>query len=151
MDRLTVREPHKSMAYLTKVKTDEQEIEASRNTCLCIMESWERLAAYEDTGMTPAECLASREEVKRLTAIVQKEMPELKRAVDEFEPKHRELCSLLDSTVMEKSALSAERDGLAKWQAQAREVMRVLLSRYSMLNPNIKDRLRKLAGESPIP
>jgi uncharacterized protein YdbL (DUF1318 family) len=55
MDRLTAREPHKSMAYLTKVKTDEQEIEASRNTCLCIMESWERLAAYEDTGMTPEE------------------------------------------------------------------------------------------------
>jgi chromosome segregation ATPase len=173
MDRLTAREPHKSMAYLTKVKTDEQEIEASRNTCLCIMESWDRLAAYEDTGYTPedvaklaaelleyratgtvdecetrkagceecdiahrdfehsqdpkyakfaaltekrdqlaAELLEARAENERLTSIVQKEMPELKRAVNEFEPMHRELCGLLDRTVMEKSALTAERDKL---------------------------------------
>jgi hypothetical protein len=55
MDRLTKRTP-KGDAYLANVKDDEQEVECrSRNTAQCIMDSWERLAAYEDTGMEPAE------------------------------------------------------------------------------------------------
>ena len=90
-----------------------------------------------------AECLASREEVERLTA-------ELLRAHEQHEADKKVLqrhMDYIDALTAELNALKAERDGLAKWQAQAREVMRVLLSRYSMLNPNIKDRLRKLAGE----
>jgi hypothetical protein len=55
MDRLTGRTP-KGDAYLANVKDDEQEVECrSRNTAQCIMDSWERLAAYEDTGLTPAD------------------------------------------------------------------------------------------------
>ena len=55
MERLTAR-THDGHAYLANVKDDEQEVECrSRNTAQCIMDSWERLAAYEDTGLSPAD------------------------------------------------------------------------------------------------
>ena len=55
MNRLTKRTPD-GHAYLVNVKSDEQEVDcASRNTAQCIMDSWERLAAYEDTGLSPAD------------------------------------------------------------------------------------------------
>ena len=55
VERLTAR-THDGHAYLANVKDDEQEVEcASRNTAQCIMDSWERLAAYEDTGLSPAD------------------------------------------------------------------------------------------------
>ncbi|MFV0399181.1 MAG: hypothetical protein ACK5LX_01000 [Oscillospiraceae bacterium] len=52
MDRITARTPD-GLAYLAKVRPNEQEVEASRHTCECIYESWQRLAAYEDTGLSP--------------------------------------------------------------------------------------------------
>ena len=55
MERLTAR-THDGHAYLANVKDDEKEVECgSRNTALCIIDSWERLAAYEDTGLSPAD------------------------------------------------------------------------------------------------
>ena len=55
VERLTAR-THDGHAYLVNVKSDEQEVDcASRNTAQCIMDSWERLAAYEDTGLSPAD------------------------------------------------------------------------------------------------
>ena len=55
MERLTAR-THDGHAYLANVKDDEQEVECrSRNTAQCIMDSWERLAAHEDTGLSPAD------------------------------------------------------------------------------------------------
>ena len=55
-DRLTNR-THDGHAYLVNVKDDEQEVECkSENTAQCILDSWERLAAYEDTGLTPEVC-----------------------------------------------------------------------------------------------
>ena len=54
-ERLTNR-THDGHAYLVNVKDDEQEVECkSENTAQCILDSWERLAAYEDTGLTPEE------------------------------------------------------------------------------------------------
>ena len=64
VERLTAR-THDGHAYLANVKDDEQEVECrSRNTAQCIMDSWERLAAYEDTGLSPADipALAARAE-----------------------------------------------------------------------------------------
>ena len=62
MERLTAR-THDGHAYLANVKDDEQEVECrSRNTAQCIMDSWERLAAYEDTGIEP-------EEIKQMCAL----------------------------------------------------------------------------------
>ena len=56
MDRLTARTDG-GIAYLVNVKQDEQEVDCkSRNTAQCIIDSWERLAAYEDTGLTPEVC-----------------------------------------------------------------------------------------------
>ena len=55
MERLTNR-THDGHAYLVNVKDDEQEVECkSENTAQCILDSWERLAAYEDLGLTPEE------------------------------------------------------------------------------------------------
>ena len=56
MDRLTARN-EQGQAYLVNVKDNEQEVEASRNTCQCLYDSWQRLAAYEDIG-TPEQCAA---------------------------------------------------------------------------------------------
>jgi len=42
------------MAYLVNVKNDEQEVECKYpNTLRCILDSFQRLAEYEDTGFTP--------------------------------------------------------------------------------------------------
>ena len=60
MERLTNR-THDGHAYLVNVKDDEQEAECkSENTAQCILDSWERLAAYEDLG-TVEELAALKE------------------------------------------------------------------------------------------
>ena len=44
------------MAYLVNVKPDEQDVESSYpNTLRCIVDSFERLAAFEDSGLSPEE------------------------------------------------------------------------------------------------
>ena len=59
-ERLTNR-THDGHAYLVNVKDDEQEVDCkSRNTAQCIMDSWDRLAAYEDLG-TVEELAALKE------------------------------------------------------------------------------------------
>ena len=61
MERLTNR-THDGHAYLVNVKDDEQEVECkSENTAQCILDSWERLADYEDTGLMPEELAALKE------------------------------------------------------------------------------------------
>jgi hypothetical protein len=56
MERLTARSPKNNMAYLVKVKPDEQEVESPYpNTLEAIIESFKRLAEYEDTGFNPEE------------------------------------------------------------------------------------------------
>jgi predicted Zn-ribbon and HTH transcriptional regulator len=93
----------------------------------------DRLAAYEDTGMTPAECLASREEVKWLEAELLEARAEIERlkqdndavkkwyksACDQAQRwqdsyttlKNQEIEELADLTA-ELKALKAERDEL---------------------------------------
>jgi len=58
MKRLTARSPKNNMAYLVNVKQNEQELEGSYDTLMCIRECFERLAQYEDTGLTPEEIVA---------------------------------------------------------------------------------------------
>lgn len=49
MERLTARSVKNNMAYLVKVKPDEQEVESPYpNTLNAIIESFQRLAEYED-------------------------------------------------------------------------------------------------------
>lgn len=47
MERLTARTPE-GIAYLAKVRPNEQEVEASKHTCECLYESWQKLADIED-------------------------------------------------------------------------------------------------------
>jgi hypothetical protein len=68
MDRLTARSPKNNLAYLVKVKSNEQAVDGSYNTLMCIRESFEYLAAYEDTGLTPEQVVAQKAENTRLRA-----------------------------------------------------------------------------------
>lgn len=57
MDRLTARSPKNNMAYLVNIKNDEQALEGSYNTLMCVRDALERLARYEDTGLVPEEII----------------------------------------------------------------------------------------------
>jgi hypothetical protein len=66
MERLTERSVKNNMAYLLNVKPDEQEIESPYpNTLKCIMDSFDHLAAYEDTGLTPEQIQAQQHEINK--------------------------------------------------------------------------------------
>jgi hypothetical protein len=55
MSRLTAR-TETGHAYLVNVKLDEQEVDSPhKNTLQCILDCFDRLAAYEDTGLDPEE------------------------------------------------------------------------------------------------
>jgi predicted Zn-ribbon and HTH transcriptional regulator len=61
-DRLTNRSPKNNLAYLVKVMPDEQSVESPYpNTLKAILESLQRLAAYEDTGLSPEEIEQTKE------------------------------------------------------------------------------------------
>lgn len=56
MNRLTTRRADNGLAYLVGVKPNEQEVNSPHpNTLRCILDCFERLADYEDTGLTPEE------------------------------------------------------------------------------------------------
>lgn len=55
MDRLTARSPNNNMAYLVGVKSNEQDLEGSYNTLVCIRDAFEKLAQYEETGLSPED------------------------------------------------------------------------------------------------
>lgn len=55
MERLTAKASN-GMAYLVKVRPDEQDVDSPYpDTLRCILESFKRLAEYEDTGLYPEE------------------------------------------------------------------------------------------------
>jgi hypothetical protein len=54
--RLTARSPKNNMAYLVNVRPNEQAVDSIYpDTLKCILDSFERLAAYEDSGLWPFE------------------------------------------------------------------------------------------------
>ena len=53
IQRLTARSPKNNMAYLVNVKKNEQDLEGSYNTLLCVRDAFEALAKYEETGLSP--------------------------------------------------------------------------------------------------
>ena len=64
-ERLTARSPKNSMAYLINVKQNEQDVESPYpNTLRCIMDSFNRLASYEDSGLSPEEVQELKVSVK---------------------------------------------------------------------------------------
>ncbi len=93
MDRLTARTPDKGLAYLAKVKPNEQEVESKYpDTLKCIMESWERLATYEDTGLMPDEILFLKKELEQ----VKKERDAAVECINQIENYLRALESATD-------------------------------------------------------
>lgn len=65
MKRLTAQAPN-GMYYLANIKPNEQAIEASKNTCECVMECFQKLGEYEDIGMTPDEIKDMRYRIESL-------------------------------------------------------------------------------------
>jgi len=62
--RLTARNIE-GFAYLVNVKPDEQAVESPYpNTLRCILDNFERLAQYEDTGLSPAEVAELKNKAK---------------------------------------------------------------------------------------
>ncbi len=59
-ERLTARSPKNNMAYLVNVKKNEQDLDGSYNTLLCVRDAFEKLATYEE--ILP-EIIESLEEV----------------------------------------------------------------------------------------
>lgn len=51
--RLTKRTANENLPFLVNVKENEQRVEGSYNTLMCIKDSWEKLARYEETGLEP--------------------------------------------------------------------------------------------------
>lgn len=65
--RLTARSPKNNMAYLVNVKPDEQDVESPySNTLRCIMDSFEKLAKYEETSLEPQEIQQLQEQNRRM-------------------------------------------------------------------------------------
>jgi len=59
IERLTARNKD-GFAYLVNVKPDEQEVNSPhKNTLKCILDCFERLALYEDTGLEPEKISAA--------------------------------------------------------------------------------------------
>lgn len=82
MERLTARN-QLGLAYLKNVKPNEQDVESPYpNTLQCILESFNQLAAYEDTGKTPEQVAALEKQNAELREL-------LKLAVEDI---HKLLC-----------------------------------------------------------
>jgi hypothetical protein len=65
--RLTTRSPKNNCAYLVKVKSDEQAVDSEYpNTLRCIIECFEKLAKYEDTGIEPEQIEALQQQIAPL-------------------------------------------------------------------------------------
>jgi hypothetical protein len=65
--KLTARSPKNNMAYLVNVKPNEQVVESSYpNTLRCIMDAFEKLVKYEETGLEPEQIEAQQQEIERL-------------------------------------------------------------------------------------
>lgn len=63
--RLTARSPRNNLAYLVNVKPDEQEVDSKYpNTLRAILDAFERLGQYEETGLAPEEITELRAKLK---------------------------------------------------------------------------------------
>jgi len=51
MERLTARSPKNGMTYLVKVKPEEQAVDGTYDTLMCIREAFDRLAEYEESDL----------------------------------------------------------------------------------------------------
>ena len=127
----------------------------------------DRLAAYEDTGLEPAECLANRERIGELEAEndalkISEGRWTVKATLFEARAQRREKAALamqsvakmagdaLEGEQAENKALKADNAALRACKLEAQEVARFILSNYLIkgLDPTmeaLRDRLHRLA------
>lgn len=89
------------MAYLVGVKDNEQELEGSYNTLKCVQASWQKLFAYEDTGLMPEEITEAQKAMKAalgLACQVQSLKAERDAAVAGLQGVHKCECCKNDGT-----------------------------------------------------
>ena len=65
-ERLTARSPKNNMAYLVNVKENEQALDGSYDTLICVRDVFEALAVYEETAPKVIEALRLYEEFETL-------------------------------------------------------------------------------------
>lgn len=83
MNRLTARSTKNNIAYLVNVKPNEQTVESPYpNTLKCILDCFEKLAEYEETGFDPKQ-------IKNLSSHI-KEIEEENELLHEFRKITRE-------------------------------------------------------------
>ena len=71
-ERLTARSPKNGMAYLVNVKDDEQALDGRYNTLLCVRDAFEKLAMYEETGLSPSDIPKLKTENAKLKIQIEK-------------------------------------------------------------------------------
>lgn len=85
MDRLTARRADNGLAYLVGVKPNEQEVDSPHpNTLRCILDCFQRLAEYEDTGLTPGNITyqtAQLQEWQRKCNLMHRDNAQLRQVV----------------------------------------------------------------------
>jgi septal ring factor EnvC (AmiA/AmiB activator) len=108
MNRLTARNS-KGLAYLVKVKPNEQAVDSAYpNTLRCILECFKQLAAYEDTGLEPAEIRQMQSEIARLNTL----LAEQQKEIDSTDSADRELHTAWEEQNKEIARLQAELSGV---------------------------------------
>lgn len=101
MSRLTARTKN-GHAYLVNVKPDEQEVNSPhKNTLQCILDCFERLAAYEDTGLTPEDCTAYAKAESEKRIVVFENYDELNKVRELLQAEREERCVVLPCKVGE--------------------------------------------------
>lgn len=105
MERLTAIAPN-GMAYLVKVKPSEQEVESPYpNTLNCILESFKRLAEYEDTGLTPQQI---QDDIRVFTDSWKEKLDEVKKERDYWELEAKKYCAVLGGQKIKIQQLECE-------------------------------------------
>ena len=116
MNRLTKKFPG---GYgLVKVKDNEQDIESPYpNTLRACFESWQRLGAYEDTGLTPNEIVAFKaklvkfsEAYKGAQAVCEVAISEKKQAIAERD-RFKARAEALESEVLARGCITCKHRG----------------------------------------
>lgn len=123
MERLTARSPKNNMAYLVKVKQDEQDVESPYpNTLRCIMDSFNRLAAYEDSGLSPEQVRELAEAKAIYEAYDGSKLDKADQYIERLETVLEKAKEVLAS-VSYRSGLGSDEDGIRETLAAIAEVV----------------------------
>jgi predicted nuclease with TOPRIM domain len=122
MDRLTARN-QAGLAYLVNVKPNEQAVDSEYpNTLRCILESFKRLAAYEDTGLTPEEINALKSGCDTMIKENADLLAENAKLLSENNANDRAIIELNDENANLRAELERSKEIVQKYATSARAI-----------------------------